>query len=69
MFLLKDMSGRDAVATVNTSHVLKHFGGDDGVSKVTVQEWVKNAKVGDKLACADFSVHSTIIICIADGGR
>ena len=69
MFLLKDMSGRDAVATVNAAHVLKHFGGDDDVSKVTVQAWVKNAKVGDKLACADFSVHSTIIICIADGGR
>ena len=65
MFLLKDMSGRDAVATVNTAHVLKHFGDD----RVTVQAWVKNAKVGDKLACADFSVHSTIIICIADGGR
>ena len=45
MFLLKDMSGRDAVATVNTSHVLKHFGGD----KVTVQAWVKNAKVGEAL--------------------
>jgi hypothetical protein len=64
MFLLKDMSGRDAVAKVNAQHLLEHYGTEENNNGMFVQEWVKTARMGD-----DFSVHSTIIICIADGGR
>lgn len=63
-FLLKDMSGRNAVAKVNTQHLLDHYGTEENNNGMFVQDWVKTARMGD-----DFGVNTTIIICVDDGGR
>lgn len=64
-FLLRDMSGRDAVAKVNAQHLLEHYGTEENNNGMSVQEWVKTARMGD-----DFGVNTTtIVICVDDGGR